>query len=320
MAARRRRSSRCWAPRSSRVTPRRWPVTGSTSSRELKWWYSCRCVAVTVSRCWTVARSTRVGRPTASENRSSASGPPTSRMASMVAVPGPPTRTCSRSPRSSRPASSPRSSTGPTPWPTWPRACAMWSRATPAARPWSPCREPRLPKVAPKQQLQLQSTLPYRALAHVSTADQEAREYVMTDATATTQRRRPPAPVSISEQAQQFLNTASPFDQVQQPEPYPDDTQGWLRWVATREAPGREMLSTLTPPDHLLARTEVELDGVPTYVLRPNHVAEDSEAPIVLEIHGGALIMGGGDLAWMMAAGKAADRNGSTWVPDYRMP
>jgi epsilon-lactone hydrolase len=142
----------------------------------------------------------------------------------------------------------------------------------------------------------------------------------MTDATAATRRRRPPAPLSISEQAQQFLNTASPFDQVQQPEPYPDDPQGWLRWVETREAPGREMLSTLTPPDHLLARTEVELDGVPTYVLRPNHVAEDSEAPIFLEIHGGALIMGGGDLAWMMAAGKAADRNGSTWVPDYRMP
>jgi hypothetical protein len=76
------------------------------------------------------------------------------------------------------------------------------------------------------------------------------------------------------------LNTPAPYDQVQQAEPYPDDTQGWLRWVETLEAPGREMLSALTPPDHRLARTEVELDGVRTYTLRPNHVAEDSEAPI----------------------------------------
>src|SRR6266568_1020814 len=147
----------------------------------------------------------------------------------------------------------------------------------------------------------------------------EAREYVMTDTTTTTRRRRPPAPVSISEQAQQALNAASSLDHVQQPEPDPDGTQGWLRWVETREAPGRAMLSPLMPPQHRLARAKVELDGVPTYVLRPSHVADDSAPPIFIEIHGGSLIMGGGDLAWMMTAGKATDRNGSTWVPDYRM-
>jgi hypothetical protein len=47
----------------------------------------------------------------------------------------------------------------------------------------------------------------------------------VTDATATTRRRRPPAPVSISEQAQRPLNTAPPLDQVQQPEPDPEDTR-----------------------------------------------------------------------------------------------
>jgi hypothetical protein len=97
----------------------------------------------------------------------------------------------------------------------------------------------------------------------------------VTDATATTRRRRPPAPVSISEQAQ-----------VQQPEPDPDDTRGWLRWVETREAPGREMLSPLMPPEHRLARAKIELDAVPTYVLRLSHIAEDSQAPIFIEIHG----------------------------------
>ena len=49
--------------------------------------------------------------------------------------------TCSPSPGSSRPGSSRRSSTGPTRWPTRPRACATWSRDTHAARSSSPWRE-----------------------------------------------------------------------------------------------------------------------------------------------------------------------------------
>lgn len=140
----------------------------------------------------------------------------------------------------------------------------------------------------------------------------------MTDATATTPTRRPPAPASISEQARQALNALPPF--VQPAVPDLGDTDGWLRWVDEREAPGREMLSAFMPPDRLLARTEVRLDGVTTYALRPAQVSDDSEAPVFLEIHGGSLVTGGGDLAWMMVAGRAVARNGITWVPDYRMP
>jgi acetyl esterase/lipase len=99
-----------------------------------------------------------------------------------------------------------------------------------------------------------------------------------------------------------------------------DDTQGWLQWVESREAPGRDMLAPLMPSADHLARTTVDIDGVPTYLLRPTHVADDTTTPIVIEVHGGALITGGGDLAWMMTAGKAISRNATTWVPDYRMP
>src|SRR6185369_15979118 len=42
---------------------------------------------------------------------------------------------------SSRTGSSRRLSTGRTPWPIRPRACATWSRGTRAARPSSPWRE-----------------------------------------------------------------------------------------------------------------------------------------------------------------------------------
>ena len=139
----------------------------------------------------------------------------------------------------------------------------------------------------------------------------------MTDTTATTGRRRPPAPVSISEQAQRALNAAPPLEET--PELDLDDTEGWLRYIEALEAPGREMLASFVPPEDRLARSTVQLSGVTTYVLRPSHVADDRAAPIFLELHGGALIMGGGDLAWMMTAGKAADRNGITWVVDYRM-
>ena len=86
----------------------------------------------------------------------------------------------------------------------------------------------------------------------------------MTDAIATPPRRRPPAPVSISDQAQRALNAVASFDPVEQPEPDLDDTPGWLRWIETREALGRQMFSPLMPPEHQLARTEVALDGVPT--------------------------------------------------------
>jgi epsilon-lactone hydrolase len=140
----------------------------------------------------------------------------------------------------------------------------------------------------------------------------------MTDATATTRHTRPPAPTSISEQAQQALNAAPPLEET--PELDLDDTQGWLRYIEEREAPGREMLAPFVPPEDRLARSQVQLGGITTYVLRPSHVSDDREAPIFLELHGGSLIFGGGDLAWMMAAGKAANRNGTTWVPDYRMP
>jgi monoterpene epsilon-lactone hydrolase len=138
------------------------------------------------------------------------------------------------------------------------------------------------------------------------------------DAPETTRRTRPPAPASISEQAQQALNAAPPLDQS--PTPDLDDTQGWLRYIQAREAPGRKMLAPFVPPEDRLARSTVTLGGVTTHVLVPSHAADHREAPIFLELHGGSLIMGGGDLAWMMTAGKAAGRNGITWVVDYRMP
>ena len=59
------------------------------------------------------------------------------------------------------------------------------------------------------------------------------------------------------------------------------------------------------PADLPLERSEFELDGVTTYVLRPSHVPDGPDTPIYIDIHGGALIMGGGEVCRLMASGGA---------------
>src|SRR5690606_19154861 len=82
----------------------------------------------------------------------------------------------------------------------------------------------------------------------------------------------------------------------------------------------RAMFADVDFPEDVLVRSECQIDGVTTYVLRPAHLPDDGTVPIVVEYHGGGLLLGGGELAWKMAAGRAIGRNAITWVPDYRMP
>ena len=59
---------------------------------------------------------------------------------------------------------------------------------------------------------------------------------------------------------------------------------------------------------------------MPTYVLRPKHVPEATDTPLYIDIHGGALILGGGETCAAMATAGALGRNMITWAVDYRMP
>lgn len=72
------------------------------------------------------------------------------------------------------------------------------------------------------------------------------------------------------------------------------------------------------PDEHALSYESREIGGVPTWVLTPTQVPE--QAPIFIDIHGGGLYLGGGELAWKSAAAAAAQRPGITFSPDYRMP
>ena len=65
---------------------------------------------------------------------------------------------------------------------------------------------------------------------------------------------------------------------------------------------------------------EREIAGVPTYVLRADDLPDPDQAPVYLDIHGGALIFGGGDLARLSGSRNAAVTGLVHWAVDYRVP
>ncbi|GAA1110802.1 hypothetical protein GCM10009668_34540 [Nocardioides dubius] len=125
-----------------------------------------------------------------------------------------------------------------------------------------------------------------------------------------------PPPSSISAEAQAVLAVSGGF--ALQPHPALDDIAGWERWVEASDGPLTKMLGGYQLSDDVMRRTEFEIDGVTTHVLHPVGVPDD--APVVVELHGGGLILCGGELSWKITAARAAERQAITWVPDYRMP
>lgn len=130
---------------------------------------------------------------------------------------------------------------------------------------------------------------------------------------AATPRPPIPPPSSISEEAQRFLS--NPFLERT---PYPDldDTEAWLELVKAGDAALVEMLG----PEPPVVCDLREIAGVPTYVIRAEDTPDDPSTPVYLDIHGGALIMGGGDACRKMASGRAMTTGMVHWAPDYRMP
>jgi len=130
---------------------------------------------------------------------------------------------------------------------------------------------------------------------------------------------RPPVPTSVSKEAQRYLGADQPFGDAQAPED-PSDVDAWLRYVEERDRVLGDTLASRLPPDLPIDRSDVDIDGVHAYVLRPLDVSNDATTPIYVDIHGGALIMGGGDVCCLMASGSALARRMITWAVDYRMP
>jgi acetyl esterase/lipase len=129
--------------------------------------------------------------------------------------------------------------------------------------------------------------------------------------------RSVPVPNSISLEAQQMLGRAAESPAMFPPFPADGDLAGWSAWKSL----GDEVMRTIDFSGGGADRVQCDavlLNGVQTYVARPKDVATGATA--LFDIHGGALIGGGGDLCRSYAIGSADAMQTTVYAPDYRLP
>jgi monoterpene epsilon-lactone hydrolase len=130
-------------------------------------------------------------------------------------------------------------------------------------------------------------------------------------------------PPTVSPHAQAVIagGQAMVVDRLLNPAPSPalDDAAAWKAQIAATD----EMIMTgfaasaVDLPVTVAAR---EIAGVHVNVLTPEGADASDDAVVMLDIHGGALIAGGGDACTLMNTATAARAGLHTWGVDYRMP
>ena len=129
--------------------------------------------------------------------------------------------------------------------------------------------------------------------------------------------REIPLPAAISDAAREVLSAGLPGDGVI---PALDDHDAWRKLLAQRGEGAAAMRGPLM--DRLKADVEPrEVAGVPVYVGRPRGERLIDDRHVVFDIHGGALIFGGGESAVRFEAAAISLRTGRvTYALDYRVP
>ena len=129
--------------------------------------------------------------------------------------------------------------------------------------------------------------------------------------------REIPPPVHVSDAARAVLAMPRPSPG---PMPEQDDKEGWRKLIAERDAAS----AALSAPFAARLKADVEartMGAVPVYVGTPQGERLLSRDKIVFDIHGGALIFGGGEAAVRFEAKAIALRTGRvTYALDYRVP
>jgi acetyl esterase/lipase len=134
--------------------------------------------------------------------------------------------------------------------------------------------------------------------------------------------REIPVPGSISEPARAVLRAMAPIAQQllahPHPMPAPDDAEGWREFVRVNDEmiiagfEGRGISSDVRADP-------CDLGGIPGFDACPEGV-DCGPAPVYLDIHGGGLVMGGGDACRLMTVAAAARSGLPRDGVDYRMP
>jgi acetyl esterase/lipase len=132
-----------------------------------------------------------------------------------------------------------------------------------------------------------------------------------------------PVPTSVSAEAQAVMaaGCAGVAARLASPPTFPDptDVDAWRARIATTDEllvfafGGRVDQSELTVE-------ESNVDGVHVYELTPHDALARGEGAVLLDIHGGALVGGGGEACRLMSSINAQRTGLRTWSVDYRMP
>src|SRR4051794_5270870 len=97
-----------------------------------------------------------------------------------------------------------------------------------------------------------------------------------------------------------------------------DDVAGWKAYAAEADGFMRTMLPE-SPAGFSGSVEERTVGECTVYVATPDAVGADDRR-VYLDIHGGAWILGGGDLCRRTATMAALQTGARTWAVDYRMP
>ena len=131
--------------------------------------------------------------------------------------------------------------------------------------------------------------------------------------------REIPVPSALSPEAKAVLARGLPGagDGVGE-WPAPSDRAAWKAMISARDAAVASMLGGASPTT-AADITDIDLDDVTVYE-GVAHNASADDGRVLLSIHGGALIMGGGAPCRSSAGMSAAHSGVRTWAVDYRMP
>jgi acetyl esterase/lipase len=124
-------------------------------------------------------------------------------------------------------------------------------------------------------------------------------------------------PTTVSPEAQAVLAMgAAPAPSY----PALDDADGWREMIASTDAMVLAMFGQagLTSPVGCKAE-DLSVDGVPIFAITPDDL-DPADTRVYLDIHGGAFIVGGGEVCRAIATMAARKVGMRLWSVDYRMP
>ncbi len=126
-----------------------------------------------------------------------------------------------------------------------------------------------------------------------------------------------PVPGSVSKEAQAVLAMGR-LGPPPRDLPALDDIEGWKAYVAETDGFVQSMVGDMTAG---FAGTIEERDvgPCPLYVVTPDGVA-DQDRRVLFDIHGGAWVLGGGELCKRTTIASANAVRARSWSVDYRMP